>query len=411
MIDDYFDLLSQHIDAVTAAGQAFGDLQQLDSALHGYVQLEKFFIYKWPITTEVDQSAFKVRPLSPTEADALRADFLAYNGRDADARALLARVLQEDPKNVSAHETMGYLEFRGEHLEEARKWYAEAMQLDSQSYLAYYYFAVMSMRGSHEVYIPVNPNAQDTNSEGKDLQSKNLQNDDAQIESSLRAAVKLNPKFAPAFDLLAVFLATRRRSFDEAHMIGLTAVSIDPSNIGYRVNVANVLMEMGQGANAVRVLEETAKLAKTPEEIQSVNQTISSARTFVNLQNAQQRALAEAPAGGAQAGTVESSASMKAPALHHDNFVAKGPHHFLVGVLKNVHCDSAQLDLTVSSSVKSLALHSDNYFQIQFSAFNFTPSGDLNPCKDIEGRPAKVEYVEPADASAPARVLSVELHK
>ena len=34
--------------------------------------------------------------------------------------ALLDRILQEDPKNAAAQETMGFLEFRQGHLEEAR---------------------------------------------------------------------------------------------------------------------------------------------------------------------------------------------------------------------------------------------------------------------------------------------------
>ena len=54
--------------------------------------------------------------------------------------------LQEDPQNVSAHETMGFLEFRAGHLEEARKWYEQAVKLDSQSYIAHYYYAAISMR-------------------------------------------------------------------------------------------------------------------------------------------------------------------------------------------------------------------------------------------------------------------------
>ncbi len=76
---------------------------------------------------------------------AIRADFLAYNQRTADAHALLDQVLREDPNNVLAHETMGLLEFRAQHLEQARNWYAQAVKLDSQSYLAHYYFAAISM--------------------------------------------------------------------------------------------------------------------------------------------------------------------------------------------------------------------------------------------------------------------------
>ena len=69
------------------------------------------------------------------------------------------------------------------------------------------------------------------------------------------------------------------------------------------------------------------------------------------------------------------------------------------------------MDLTVDSSGKTLALHAQNYYKIQFTALNFAPSSDLNPCKDLEGRPAKVEYVESSDQAVGARVLAVELHK
>jgi tetratricopeptide (TPR) repeat protein len=422
-LDDYAELLSQHADPVTAATRSFGDLNRLQAALAQYVEKRDSFNYwKIAVATEVDQSAFKSRALPANESDALRADFLAYDGRTADAHALLDQVLRDDPKNVLAHETMGFLESEAGHLDEARKWYEQAVQLDSQSYLAHYYFAAMSMRELPQVNISLNQDEhsdtpRDEDSQNK-AQSKDLQNNDAKIESSLRTAIKLNPKFAPAFDLLAVFLGTRQRNLDEAHMMGLTAVSLDPGNVGYRLNVSHVLLIMRQANNAVRVLEETLKIAKTPEEIQSVNQALGNARAFAEAQkqaqemeDARRRALTEAPTGGGQAGAVEASASVDGPALRRDKFVAKGPHHYLVGLLKNVHCDSEHLDLTVTSSVKTIALHAENYFQIQFSALNFKPSPDLNPCKDLEGRPAKVEYVESANASAAARVLSVELHK
>jgi predicted Zn-dependent protease len=95
--------------------------------------------------TAVDTSAFKVQPITASQADAFRADFLAYDQRTDDAHALLDRILKEDPNNVLAHETMGYLAFRAGHPEEALKWYEQAVKLDSQSYLAHYYFAAISM--------------------------------------------------------------------------------------------------------------------------------------------------------------------------------------------------------------------------------------------------------------------------
>lgn len=121
-VQDYLELLSKGVDSVTAATQAFGDLNQLQRALQAYVHQQSFYYIKMESPADVDDSAFQLQALSAAQADAMRADFLAYVDRAADARALADRVLQEDPNNVSARETMGFLEFRQGHLDRARTW-------------------------------------------------------------------------------------------------------------------------------------------------------------------------------------------------------------------------------------------------------------------------------------------------
>jgi hypothetical protein len=91
-------------------------------------------------------------------------------------------------------------------------------------------------------------------------------------------------------------------------------------------------------------------------------------------------------------------------------FLPAGPHRFVVGVLKAVHCDSPALDLTVTSQTGSITLHTDNFYQIQFTAL-VAPTSDLQPCRDLESRPAKVEYVESQGGRVPPRLIAVELRK
>lgn len=383
-LTDYIELLARKTDPVEAAQRAFGDVRQLERSLDDYIHLAAYLVFKLPTTIEVDDSKFQAQPLTPPQSEALRADFVAYNQRISDAQSLLDQVLKDDPNNTSAHETMGYLAFRAGKLDEAKKWYSEAVQLDSHSYLAHYYFAAMS------------------------AESSGTSADDAQIENSLRTAIKLNPEFAPSFDALAVFLARHHRNLDEAHMMGLTAVSLEPENIGYRINVANVLVTMQRPEAAIQVLQAAAKMAKTPQEIIQVNNFLMSVQTFASAQ--QRQSEMQKQVGQAQV-DVQTEVDSTPALAHRAKFVPKGPHHFLIGVLKDVRCNNPELDLTVTSTVKNLSLHADNYYQIQFTALNFAPQGDLNPCKDLEGRPAKVEYVESADESVNPHVLSVELHK
>ena len=381
-VPDYAELLTQKVDPVTAASRAFGDLKQLQSNLEGYIRQGRFSYFKLSTSTGVDDTAFKVQALTETQGNAVRADFLAYSERVADARPLLDRVLQEDPKNVSAHETMGFLEFRAGHLVEARKWYEQAVKLDSQNYLAHYYFAAISMNAG------ANPG------------------DDAQVESSLRAAIKLNPSFAPAFDRLAAFEGMRHRNLDEAHMMALTAVQLDPGNAGYRVNAANVLMQMDRGTDAVVVLRGALRVAKSPEETAMVQNILTQAEQYVNARDRQVEELkANVQANASSAG--EGSANAETP----EEELPKGPHRFMAGTLQNVHCHGPGIELTVAAKGKTMALHRGNYYKIEFTALGFTPKGDLSPCRDLEGVSAKVEYVESSAMPATAYVVAIELHK
>ena len=319
-MSDYLALVSQQVDPVTAATKAFGDLKHLQDELENYIhQTYGFHYLKMATTTEVDDSAFKIEPLSGAQSDAVRADFLAYNNRAADADALLNHVLQEDPNNLSAHETKGFLEFRQGHLQEAKKWYAQAVQLDSKSYLAHYYFAAIAMNSGDAT-------------------------DQEKVESSLRAAIQLNPQFGPAFDRLAISLAMRRKSLDEARMMELNAVSLEPENMEYRINMANIYLAMEQGKNAVNVLLYAAKLAKTPRDVQMVNNALNRAKEYADAQTRfaeQTQRLNDEEKNGSN-GVVSTSGSTTSesatPRLaRRPNFVPRGPHRFLVGVLKGVH--------------------------------------------------------------------------
>jgi len=79
-------------------------------------------------------------------------------------------------------------------------------------------------------------------------------------------------------------------------------------------------------------------------------------------------------------------------------------------LLKDVRCNTPAMDLNLVSGAKTLGLHTGNYFRLSFSVLNVTLKGDLNPCADLEGKPAKVEYVESAGKGA-AVVVAIELHK
>jgi hypothetical protein len=79
--------------------------------------------------------------------------------------------------------------------------------------------------------------------------------------------------------------------------------------------------------------------------------------------------------------------------------------------MQNVQCHSAGIVLTVVAKDKKMALHSGNYYKIEFTALGFTPKGDLDPCKDLESKPAKVEYIDSPDKPGSGYVVAIEVHK
>jgi tetratricopeptide (TPR) repeat protein len=394
-LGEYATLLSQRTDPTAAASRTFGDLKQLQTALERYIGQSSFNAFKMSSSTIVDDTAFQVQPLNPAQADAVRADFLAYNQRSKDARSLLDEVLREDPSNVQAHETMGYLEFREGHLDEALKWYDQAVKLDSQSFLAHYYFAAISMNRG--------PNGEDG------------------IESSLRTSIKLNPSFAPSYDRLAVFCAMHNRNLDEAHMLTVQAVALDPANISYRVNAANVLLAAQQEKNAIGVLQQALKVAKSPQEVAVVQNAIEAVQksqaTRQEVEEANRRFQQEMESASSETQTsAEASDSKSKPtqvAIQSSDESLKGPHHSVSGTIKNVRCTRpAVMDFEVDAGGRTVALRARNYYKIQFTATNFVPTGDLHPCSDLEGVHARVEYVEPPSRQPkPGGIVSVEMSK
>lgn len=380
----YAQLLAENVDPVTAAVRAFGDLKQLQSALETYVRQGSFQYLRMAGSTDVDDSKFESRALAPAQADAARADFLAYNDRGADARALLEHVLQEDPNNVLAHETMGFLEFREQNIDAARNWYAQAVKLDSQSYLAHYYFASISMKGALN------------------------EAEEAQVENSLRASIKLNPNFAPSYDRLGVFLAMHRDHYDEARLMELSAIQLDPTNLVYRMDTANILLRLGRGSDAVNVIRNAMHLTSSPQESAMAENFLMHAQEYVQFQDHKQSSAGEM---NKEAGSVEASAKVSETAhIQPNEPVPNGPHRFLTGVLSKVHCATPAMDLDVTSGGTTLGLHANNYFKIEYSVLDVKLKGDLHPCADLEGRSAKVEYVESSKKNS-AALLSIEIHK
>jgi tetratricopeptide (TPR) repeat protein len=379
----YLNLMSHHEDSVAAAEKAFGDLKRLQAGLENYIHASQYkqFIMQ-SAAAPIDEASFTVKSLTQVDADADRAEILALVQREKEAREIIDAILKTDPNNVRAMETMGGIELHSGNSAGARKWYGEAVKLDSKSYLANYYFATISMRSG-----------------GND--------DDEAIESSFRAAIQLNPKFGPAYDGLEAFLVMRHTKLDEASSLANNAVRLDPGNLYFRMNAANVASSMGHYTDAIAILQIASKLARNRSQADLVQMRID------QLNQVQQAQAERAPrdSGGPGPGrpvteVVDVPNTPKHPAD------ANGPKHSFVGVLRQVTCSyPSVMEFQVEGAKSVVKVYSNDFTKIDFTVVGLTFNGSMNPCKDLNGMKAQVQYAETTDKSVDGQVIAIELRK
>lgn len=408
-LEDYASLMMQGQDSITAAQSTFGDLTKLDQALEAYVHQLNFMLYKTNYVPTVNESSFQAKPLDDTDVDAIRADVLALSGRTEEARALLASVLLLDPKNARAYETMGFIELRAGQSSAAQKWFGEAVELKSTSYLAYYYYGLLRTRNGDA-------------------------GDGAAVIASLNQSIALNPNFAPAYDALATFYSGREGKLDEAYIQELRACAIDPGNVNYRLNAASILADQHKFPSALSVLNAAAHMAKSTIDKENVQFRIRQTNDYQASVERQQtegttvasQGISGAPgtftskgSGSPQGTTAVRMVGNRAIVIREASTTPRYPtepptgvKHIVRGVVRSVQCYyPSVMTLSIVEGGKTISLYSNNYLHIEFSAANFTPQGTMNPCTTIEGMKARVQYAEVSDKSIAGQILSVELTK
>ena len=385
-IGTYVGLVNQNEDPVTAATEAFGDLKELQMALEDYIHRERYQAYHLDSTAApIDPQALTVTTLTEPQRDAVRADFLAYSGRSDDARALLDDVLKADSNNEQAHETMGFIEFRAGHRDAAKKWYAEAVALDPESYLAQYYLGdVSEMDG-------------ETGEE---------------VEADFRAAIRVNPGFAPAYDGLAMLYGKRRAKLDLAHMLELQAVQLDPEDVNYRLNTANLLVEQERYDDALHVLRVAEKVARTPLEADVVERVMKQVEQHRDEMKRLTWQGAEAQVQTTVVTPSDSGASIRPVAAKHPTETPHGPDLTAQGVIRGVRCSGPGIvELKVDGTKGSVSLYSNEADKVDYRALNFTPKDAIQPCQDLEGMKARVHYFATADKTVDGQITIIALWK
>jgi hypothetical protein len=213
--------------------------------------------------------------------------------------------------------------------------------------------------------------------------------------------------------------------------------------------MGNLLLRMQRGDDALNVGQLALVMAKTPEDTAMAEAFLESARKYqeylASVKRIRERIEAEKKETdeieqNTGADTVDNpahsvaSGDSSAPRLIHRQVVTSssgastteettstiahpdsgphGPREVAEGKIVLVNCSSpALMDLTIRADDRSLLLHSENYYRVTYSALNFTPSQELQPCRQLEGMHAQIRYYHIKGQSYVGEMISIQLSK
>lgn len=239
-------------DQLAAAKQSFGDFNEFADAIDLYAHQREFRMGRVNTSVHIDPKSFRTRALPAPEVDALRGDLYTRTHRPKEAKAALEAALQQDPKLALAHEGLGLLALSQHETEQAEKEFATAVQLNSTSFLAYYFNARVQMRD--EMRTP---------------------EDTRQVIVDLEKAIALNDQFAPAYEVLSALYSLNSETAEKAIASGKKAMQLEPGTFSYALSYGYVLVRIGKAADAKTLATTLQSAAKSPEDQFATQQLIS----------------------------------------------------------------------------------------------------------------------------------------
>jgi TonB family protein len=260
MLIAYLSAVDQGKSSEEAAKIAFGDLKPLQSDLQNYIGSTMYSYLKLP-PAKIDDSELKLRTLSEAEADAYRGGVAMVCGRYQDATATLDEALRLDPNVALAHQYLAATQFLEGQRDKALASASRAIALDPRNSSTRYMRAFLQTTGSGMGF------------------------SDPQTEDDLRQAIAISPNFAPAYGLLAIYLAATDGDLDEALTFAQKAIAFEPANSNYQLALAQVLAGQDKLDQAELAAKRATALAREPAEKASAEKFTSYLQRKREVQN------------------------------------------------------------------------------------------------------------------------------
>ena len=362
----------------SAISKSLGDIRQLQNNLSKYISNSTFSFYQMKAPAELPPSDLSVRALSEAEVYAYQGGFFAVRGRTQEAKAMLEEAEKADPTVALAYQNLALAQFFNNEHDAALASASKAISLDSKNAVTHYLRAYLSTHGG-------------------------VARDYSQVEADLRASIALNPNFAAPYGQLAWFLAERNQSLPEALAYGRQAVTLEPANTSYQLDLAQVLVHMQQYEDARRLAVRARDGASDSHQRANAEQFLNYVQQVQQIQAAHPAiVIGHRPAGEPPAENTRSpQPSAAEPAVSTQ----------IAGKVKSVACEGREMKITVAVRDVDFDLHARDYSRISFNEGTPFESGKFDPCTQLLGRQAGVTFTMVENKPYDGEIQSVEIEK
>jgi len=283
-----------------------------------------------------------------------------------------------DPKLALGYQYLGYAERQTGKHDEALADFSRAIELDPNNAITRFARAQMyAMNGG----------------------------DQDKITTDLRAAIAADPNFAPAYGMLAVYMAENRENLPEALSLAKKATNLEPGNSTYQFDMAEVLLVMNRIADARTVATAARKNAIYPGQRRQAEQFLQSLDTIGNSANAE-----ENRSGGAETGgTVPAagSAGAKADGATAATMPATNVRE-ATGLVSKVDCSNGlHMELKTDSGTLQLRVRPGGQTKVEADAPPM--QGEFNLCSVLPGKKIGVEYKPDDEKTNSGELVKVRL--
>jgi tetratricopeptide (TPR) repeat protein len=388
----FLELQNENVPIDQAFQQAFGmPFETMEKDLRNYIKQDRYNLINGHFERKLELDAStQATPLTEAEAQAYLGDLLLHSYRK-DAYTYLEKAIKLDPNLGMAHASMGMAYFREGKVNEARASLERAVSLNSQNYLAHYYYAFTLSRQSEEG-APVSAYTPEIA---------------AKIRQHLQKAIALRPDFLESYNLLAFVSLVSGENLNEAIDALKLALKTSPGRHDFAFTLAQLYARNGDYKTSREMLEQLVKANDNAEMqlpieslLAQVKRIEENAGKYEHLQRAGGANTGGPPSlvnvgGGTTRTTTTTTIEQPAPndPSYYLREVLRKPaagETQLQAMLLRIECDAKGIVFVVQTDSGLLKLRTASFEDIELTTYDPKVNGEIG-CG--ERKPANVVIV------------------